>query len=68
MISIYKDKDVKTVTQGAYETFYKPLGYNIIIEETQKKPVQKQGTFTRYNDQNSKPRKVNLNKKNKEGE
>lgn len=68
MIRIYKDRDIKTVTQGAYETFYKPLGYNIIIEETQKKPAQKQETFTRYNNQNAKPRKVSLNKKNKEEE
>ena len=34
MIRIYKDKDIKVVTKGAYETFYKSLGYNIIIEAT----------------------------------
>ena len=33
MIRIYKDKDQKYVTKGAYETFYKPLGYKTIIEE-----------------------------------
>ena len=37
MIRIYKDKDQKYVTKGAYETFYKPLGYKTIIEE---KPQQ----------------------------
>lgn len=33
MIRIFKDKDNKVVTRGAYETFYKPLGYQIVIEE-----------------------------------
>ena len=40
MISIYKDKDMKVVTRGAYEQFYKPLGYNIILESTQEKKVE----------------------------
>lgn len=33
MIRIFKDKDVKVVTRGAYDTFYKPLGYNLVIEQ-----------------------------------
>ena len=33
MIRIFKDRDNKFVTRGAYETFYKPLGYQIVIEE-----------------------------------
>ena len=33
MIRIYKDDDNKYVTKGAYETFYKPLGYKIILDE-----------------------------------
>lgn len=33
MIRIFKDRDNKLVTRGAYETFYKPLGYQIVIEE-----------------------------------
>ena len=33
MIRIYKDTDIKVVTQGAYDTFYKSLGYNVIIDE-----------------------------------
>lgn len=33
MIRIFKDRDNKMVTRGAYETFYKPLGYKIVIEE-----------------------------------
>lgn len=33
MVRIYKDNDVKVVTQGAYNTFYKPLGYKIVLEQ-----------------------------------
>ena len=33
MIRIYKNDDNKYVTKGAYETFYKPLGYKIILDE-----------------------------------
>ncbi len=36
MIKISKDKITKVVTRGAYESFYKPLGY-IISED--KKPM-----------------------------
>lgn len=32
MIRIYKDNDNKCVTKGAYETFYKPLGYKIVLD------------------------------------
>lgn len=32
MIRIYKDKDNKYVTKGAYEMFYKPLGYKIVLD------------------------------------
>ena len=41
MIRIYKDKDVKLVTSGAYETYYKSLGYKEIID-TNKKEVSKE--------------------------
>lgn len=68
MIKIYKDNNIKTVTKGAYETFYKSLGYKIIIENAQEKPVVKQETFTRYDGERPRPRKVNVNKKNKEEE
>ena len=33
MIRIYKDTDYKVVTRGAYDTFYKPLGYKPVIEQ-----------------------------------
>lgn len=32
MIRIYKNNDIKVVTKGAFENFFKPLGYNIIID------------------------------------
>lgn len=39
MITITKDKNKKIVTQGAYEEFYKHLGYEIVNE---KKPLVKE--------------------------
>ena len=30
MLKIIKDKNEKIVTKGAYESFYKPLGYIIV--------------------------------------
>lgn len=32
MIRIYKNDDNKYVTKGAYESFYKPLGYKIVLD------------------------------------
>ena len=49
MIRIYKGDNQKLVTKGAYETFYKPLGFNIVDEkktimavETPKKVEEKE--------------------------
>lgn len=39
MIRIYKDNDVKVVTNGAYNQLYRPLGYKPIIEEKKVKVV-----------------------------
>ena len=39
MIRIFKDNDVKLVTNGVYNSLYKPLGYKPIIEEPKKEPV-----------------------------
>lgn len=41
MIKIIKENNEKTVTKGAYEDFYKPLGY-IIVNDNQpsKKEVE----------------------------
>lgn len=41
MIKIFKDKDVKVVTKGAYESFYKPLGYNTMNDKKEVKPIEK---------------------------
>ena len=46
MIRVYKNNDIKYVTKGAYESFYRPLGYNIIIESPVAKPeVEKESTI-----------------------
>lgn len=39
MIRIFKDNDVKVVTNGVYNQLYKPLGYKPIIEEKKSKVV-----------------------------
>lgn len=39
MIKIFKNNDIKTVTLGAYESFFKPLGYSVIIESKPEKVV-----------------------------
>lgn len=33
MITITNDKETKIVTKGAYENFYKPLGFEIVKEK-----------------------------------
>lgn len=40
MILIHKDNEVRKVTKGAFESFFKPLGYKIIID-TKVKEVKK---------------------------
>lgn len=34
MVNIFKGNEKLTVTNGAFETIFKPLGYNLIIEAT----------------------------------
>ena len=41
MIRIYKGDNQKLVTKGAYETFYKPLGYKIVLENKSQKIAKK---------------------------
>ena len=41
MIRIFKGNDIKFVTQGVYNSLYKPLGYKPIIEETKQPKVVK---------------------------
>jgi len=40
MIKIIKDKSEKFVTRGAYENFYKPLGYTIVGDSNKKREVE----------------------------
>ena len=41
MIKIIKENNEKTVTKGAYEDFYKPLGYIIVnYKQPSKKEVE----------------------------
>lgn len=70
MIRIYKDKDNKYVTKGAYEMFYKPLGYKIVldakphkIEETMKETTVQLDTEVRPQRRN----RGSSSKKNDEG-
>ena len=67
MIRIYKDKDIKLVTKGAYETFYKPLGYNTIIETPQIKEEVKTEQNVQLNDEVIIPKRtrVSSNRKTK---
>lgn len=66
MIRIYKDKDTKVVTKGAYEQFYKSLGYNVILdvkedeEKIVKRPVVE---TTKLDEAVTKPKRGSSNKK-----
>ena len=71
MIRIYKDKDNKCVTKGAYEMFYKPLGYKTIIEEKPQKIEENKEETSVQLDTEIRPVRRNRgssNKKNIEGE
>lgn len=71
MIRIYKDNDNKYVTKGAYETFYKPLGYKIVLDiKPQKIEEPKEKIKVQLNDVVRPVRRTRgrSNKKNKEGE
>ena len=70
MIRIFKNNDYKYVTKGAYESFYRPLGYNTIIEEPQSKKEEPKEEKTRLDEIKETPKKtrVSSNKKIKEGE
>lgn len=71
MIRIYKDKDKKYVTKGAYEVFYKPLGYKIILDvKPQKTEEPEKETKVQLDEVVRSPRRTrgSSNKKNEEGE
>ena len=70
MIRIYKDKDNKYVTKGAYEMFYKPLGYKIVLDiKPQKIEEPKEEKIVQLNDVVRPRRRTrgSSNKKNIEG-
>ena len=70
MIRIYKDKDNKYVTKGAYEMFYKPLGYKIVLDiKPQKIEEPKKEKIVQLNDVVRPTRRTRgrSNKKNIEG-
>lgn len=71
MIRIYKDKDNKCVTKGAYETFYKPLGYKIVLDIKPQKIEEPKEEIKVQLDKEVRPQRRNRgssNKKNEEGE
>ena len=71
MIRIYKDNDNKYVTKGAYETFYKPLGYKIVLDiEPQKIEEPKEEIKVQLDKEVRSTRRTrgSSNKKNEEGE
>ena len=71
MIRIYKDKDNKCVTKGAYETFYKPLGYKTVLDiEPQKIEEVKEEIKVQLDEVVRPTRRArgSSNKKNEEGE
>lgn len=68
MIRIYKDRDTKVVTKGAYEQFYKSLGYNIILDtkEDKQEIVEDMNDIVKLLDETViKPKRGSSNKKNK---
>lgn len=71
MIRIHKDKDNKCVTKGAYEMFYKPLGYKTVLDiEPQKIEEVKEEVKVQLDEVVRKPRRTrgSSEKKNNEGE
>lgn len=66
MIRIYKDKDVKVVTKGAYEQFYKSQGYNLVLDIKEEKVVEEKVVEpTNLDETVTKPRRGSSSKKNK---
>ena len=68
MIRIYKDRDTKVVTKGAYEQFYKSLGYNIILDIKEDKQEIVEETVVETNNLDvtvTKPKRGSSNKKTK---
>lgn len=45
MITITNNKETKTVTKGAYNSFYKPLGFTVIEDKKNKNKEDKEKTI-----------------------
>ena len=64
MIRIYKNNDYKYVTKGAYESFYRPLGYNKIIETPVVEPEVEKEIKTQLNEEvESTPKRTRVSSK-----
>lgn len=50
MVKITNKLDTKVVTKGAYESFYKPLGYEI-VDEKSTKVVKEEPIVTKTNNE-----------------
>ena len=71
MVRIYKDKDNKYVTKGAYEMFYKPLGYKIVLDIEPQKIEEPKEEIKVQLEEVVRPQRRNRgssNKKNTEGD
>lgn len=66
MIKITHNGNTKVVTHGAYESFYKPLGYTVVVD---KKPEVQKSEPRKFNESDKKqyPKKE-VNKERKTNE
>lgn len=65
MIRIFKDNDIKVVTQGVYNNLYKPLGYKPIIEEKKAKASVKEVKVEKPQEPNENKESSKINKRNR---
>ena len=69
MIRIYKNNDTKVVTRGAFEQFYKPLGYNIVLDtiDTIEEKVEdsKEDSLEENKETVNRPKRSSSNKRNR---
>lgn len=72
MIRIYKNNDTKVVTKGAFEQFYKPLGYNIVLDTIdmveEKTEDNKENIVEENKETVSRPKRSSSNKRNKKAD
>ena len=53
MIKIFKNKDIKIVTNGVYKSLYEPLGYKPFVPEKKKIIVAQKPTTDVKNEESS---------------